>query len=131
MGTSPEAQAHQLSDSQRSTIRRTVQDAIACHGAKWAMRHTCVELQENTDFRRTRSNTSCTVSCRRRLQAQARTAVIVCSLSLALKWQDEMRDKFGLQFVIVNSELMAQVRRSHGLHANPFQLYPRVIVSMA
>lgn len=65
------------------------------------------------------------------LRHRARTTVIVCPPSLALKWQDEMRDKFGLQFVIVNSELMAQVRRSHGLHANPFQLYPRVIVSMA
>ena len=65
------------------------------------------------------------------LRHRARTAVIVCPPSLALKWQDEMRDKFGLQFVIVNSELMAQVRRTHGLHANPFQLYPRVIVSMA
>ncbi|WP_286150293.1 DISARM system SNF2-like helicase DrmD [Mycobacterium sp. ST-F2] len=65
------------------------------------------------------------------LRHRARTAVIVCPPSLALKWQDEMRDKFGLQFVIVNSELMAQVRRTHGLHANPFQLYPRVIVSMS
>jgi superfamily II DNA or RNA helicase len=65
------------------------------------------------------------------LRHRARTTVIVCPPSLALKWQDEMRDKFGLQFVIVNSELMAQVRRTHGLHANPFQLYPRVIVSMA
>lgn len=65
------------------------------------------------------------------LRHRARTAVIVCPPSLALKWQDEMRDKFGLQFVFVNSELMAEVRRTHGLHANPFQLYPRVIVSMA
>ncbi len=65
------------------------------------------------------------------LRHRARTAVIVCPPSLALKWQDEMREKFGLDFTIVNSELMAQVRRTHGLHANPFQLYPRVIVSMA
>ena len=42
-----------------------------------------------------------------------------------------MREKFGLEFTIVNSELMAQVRRTHGLHANPFQLFRRVIVSMA
>ena len=62
------------------------------------------------------------------LRHRARTAVIVCPPSLALKWQDEMRDKFGLEFVIVNSELMARVRRSHGLHANPFRLFPRVIV---
>jgi superfamily II DNA or RNA helicase len=65
------------------------------------------------------------------LRHRARTAVIVCPPSLALKWQDEMRDKFGLDFTIVNSELMAQIRRTHGLHANPFQLFPRVIVSMA
>lgn len=65
------------------------------------------------------------------LRHRARTAVIVCPPSLALKWQDEMREKFGLDFKIVNSDLMAQVRRTHGLHANPFQLFPRVIVSMA
>lgn len=65
------------------------------------------------------------------LRHRARTAVIVCPPSLSLKWQDEMREKFGLEFTIVNSELMAQVRRSHGLHANPFTLFPRVIVSMA
>lgn len=65
------------------------------------------------------------------LRHRARTAVIVCPPSLALKWQDEMREKFGLEFTIVNSDVMAQVRRTHGIHANPFQLYPRVIVSMA
>jgi superfamily II DNA or RNA helicase len=42
-----------------------------------------------------------------------------------------MREKFGLDFEIVNSELMAKVLRSHGPNANPFRLYPRVIVSMA
>ena len=30
------------------------------------------------------------------LRHRARTAVIVCPPSLSLKWQDEMRDKFGL-----------------------------------
>ncbi|MCU6480470.1 DISARM system SNF2-like helicase DrmD [Arthrobacter sp. A2-55] len=65
------------------------------------------------------------------LRHRARTAVIVCPPSLSLKWQDEMRDKFGLDFTIVNSELMAQVRRTHGLQANPFLMFPRVIVSMA
>lgn len=65
------------------------------------------------------------------LRHRARTAIIVCPPSLSLKWQDEMREKFGLEFTIVNSEKLAEVRRSHGLHANPFQMYPRVIVSMA
>ena len=65
------------------------------------------------------------------LRHRARSVVIVCPPSLSLKWQDEMREKFGLDFVIVNSEMMARVRRSHGLNANPFRLFPRVIVSMA
>lgn len=65
------------------------------------------------------------------LRHRARTAVIVCPPSLSLKWQDEMREKFGLEFTIVNSELMAEVRRSHGLQANPLRVFPRVILSMA
>ncbi|MGH3803147.1 MAG: SNF2-related protein, partial [Pseudonocardiaceae bacterium] len=65
------------------------------------------------------------------LRHRARSVVVVCPPSLAGKWQDEMREKFGLDFVIVNSELMARVRRSHGLNANPFRLFPRVIVSMS
>lgn len=65
------------------------------------------------------------------LRHRARTVMVVCPPSLALKWQDEMRDKFGLDFVIINSERLREVRRSYGLHANPFQLFPRVIVSMA
>lgn len=65
------------------------------------------------------------------LRHRARTVVIVCPPSLALKWRDEMRDKFGLDFVIVTSATLADVRRTHGLAANPFRLFPRVIVSMA
>ncbi|WP_194829026.1 DISARM system SNF2-like helicase DrmD [Nocardia sp. XZ_19_231] len=65
------------------------------------------------------------------LRHRARSVMVVCPPSLSVKWRDEMRDKFGLDFVIVNSELIADVRRSHGLNANPFRLFPRVIVSMA
>jgi hypothetical protein len=65
------------------------------------------------------------------LRHRARSVVVVCPPSLCLKWQDEMREKFGLDFVIVNSDLMTQVKRSHGLNANPFRLFQRVIVSMA
>lgn len=65
------------------------------------------------------------------LRHRARTAIIVCPAGLALKWQDEMIEKFGLDFTIINSETMREVRRSHGLHANPFTLFPRIIVSMS
>jgi superfamily II DNA or RNA helicase len=65
------------------------------------------------------------------LRHRARSVIIVCPPSLSLKWRDEMREKFGLEFEIVNTELMARVLRTHGPNANPFRLYPRVIVSMA
>jgi len=65
------------------------------------------------------------------LRHRARSVIVVCPPTLSVKWQDEMREKFGLEFVIANSQLMAEVRRSHGLNANPFRLFPRVIVSMS
>lgn len=64
------------------------------------------------------------------LRHRARTVLVVCPAGLAFKWQDEMQEKFGLDFTVVNSETMKDVRRSHGVHANPFTLFPRIIVSM-
>jgi hypothetical protein len=45
--------------------------------------------------------------------------------------QQVYEGQVGLDFTIINSDMMREVRRRYGLHANPFQLYPRVIVSMA
>jgi len=64
------------------------------------------------------------------LRHRARTVCVVCPAGLAVKWQLEMRDKFGLDFKIINSETMKDVRRTHGVHVNPFSLFPRIIVSM-
>lgn len=65
------------------------------------------------------------------LRHRARTVIVVCPAGLVFKWQDEMQEKFGLDFTVVNSDTMRDVRRSHGVHANPFTLFPRIIVSMA
>lgn len=65
------------------------------------------------------------------LRHRARTAIIVCPPSLCIKWQEEMLEKFGLDFTIVNSETIAECRRRKGPGANPFRMYPRVIVSMS
>jgi len=65
------------------------------------------------------------------LRHRARTVIVVCPAGLCVKWQQEMHDKFGLDFTIVNSETMKDARRTHGVHANPFTLFPRIIVSMA
>lgn len=65
------------------------------------------------------------------LRHRARSVIVVCPAGLVIKWQEEMRDKFGLDFQIINSETMKTFRRTFGVHANPFRVYPRVIVSMS
>lgn len=65
------------------------------------------------------------------LRHRARSVIVVCPAGLVIKWQEELRDKFGLHFEIVNSETMKTFRRTFGVHANPFKVYPRVIVSMS
>ncbi|WP_406731800.1 DISARM system SNF2-like helicase DrmD [Streptomyces sp. NBC_01794] len=64
------------------------------------------------------------------LRHRARTMLIVCPSGLTLQWQDEMRDKFGLDFRIVNSALLRELRRSRGRYTNPWTHYPRLIVSV-
>jgi superfamily II DNA or RNA helicase len=64
------------------------------------------------------------------LRHRARTMIIVCPAGLTIQWRDEMRDKFGLDFRIVDTALLKKLRRSRGLYANPWTHYPRLIVSI-
>ncbi|MGW0517132.1 DISARM system SNF2-like helicase DrmD [Crossiella sp. NPDC003009] len=64
------------------------------------------------------------------LRHRARTMLIVCPAGLTRQWQEEMRDKFGLDFVIVNRRLLQELRRSRGLYVNPWTHHPRLIVSI-
>jgi superfamily II DNA or RNA helicase len=64
------------------------------------------------------------------LRHRARSMLIVCPAGLTLQWRDEMRDKFGLDFRIVDSTLLRELRRSRGLYANPWTHFPRLIVSV-
>ncbi len=49
------------------------------------------------------------------LRNRARTVLIVCPSSLQIQWRDQMRDKFGLEFRIVDAELM----RNSAPHTRP------------
>ncbi len=64
------------------------------------------------------------------LRHRARTALVVCPAALQVQWRDELREKFGLEFRIVDRELLGQLRRSRGVGANPFSHFPRLIVSI-
>lgn len=64
------------------------------------------------------------------LRHRARRVIVVCPASLTVKWREEMRDKFGLDFTILDAAALKELRRTHGLQANPFTVYPRMIISL-
>jgi len=61
---------------------------------------------------------------------RARTVFVVCPAGLQIHWRDQMRDKFGLEFRVVDSKLMRQLRRTRGIHVNPWAHFPRLITSI-
>lgn len=63
------------------------------------------------------------------LRHRARTVLIICPASLQQKWHDEMQEKFGLDFKIVNTGYIKKLRRDRGIHANPWTSFPRLIAS--
>lgn len=64
------------------------------------------------------------------IRHRCRRILIVCPSSLQIQWQEQMRDKFGLDFRIVDSSLMKELRRQRGIHTNPWQHFPRLITSI-
>ncbi len=64
------------------------------------------------------------------LRHRARRILILCPAGLQVQWREQMRDKFGLDFRILDSALMRDLRRQRGIHVNPWGHHPRLIVSM-
>jgi hypothetical protein len=64
------------------------------------------------------------------LRHRARRILVVCPAPLTLKWREEFAEKFGLDFVVLNTQALRDLRRSHGLQANPFAVHPRAIISL-
>jgi superfamily II DNA or RNA helicase len=64
------------------------------------------------------------------LRNRVRSILVICPATLQIQWRDEMRDKFGLDFRIVDTELLKQLRRERGIHVNPWKHFPRLITSI-
>lgn len=64
------------------------------------------------------------------LRHRARTALIICPAPLQQKWKEEMHEKFGLNFEIIDTEYVKGLRRTRGIRANPWTSYPRMITSL-
>jgi superfamily II DNA or RNA helicase len=64
------------------------------------------------------------------LRHRVRSVLIICPSSLQVQWQEEMRDKFGLEFRIIDSQAISDLRRKRGIHVNPWSHFPRLITSI-
>jgi superfamily II DNA or RNA helicase len=64
------------------------------------------------------------------LRYRARRILIVAPADLTLQWRDEMQDRFGLEFRVVDSTLQRRLRRESGIHANAWTHFPRLITSV-
>ena len=64
------------------------------------------------------------------LRQRIRTVLIICPSAIQIQWQEQMLEKFGLQFDIVNSEYVRNLRKTRGLHANPWNQRVHLITSI-
>jgi superfamily II DNA or RNA helicase len=64
------------------------------------------------------------------LRHRARTVFVVCPAPLQEKWRVELLEKFGLEFKVVNTDYVKELRRTRGIHANSWTSFPRLIASV-
>lgn len=64
------------------------------------------------------------------LRQRVRSILIVVPASLQIKWRDEMREKFGMEFRIIDTAYMRELRRRRGIHVNPWTHYRYLITSI-
>jgi superfamily II DNA or RNA helicase len=64
------------------------------------------------------------------VRRRIRRVLIICPASLQLQWRDEMREKFHLDFTIVDRDATFRLQRDLGVDSNPWASYPRIITSM-
>lgn len=63
------------------------------------------------------------------LRHRMRNCLVVCPAGLQDKWQKEMRSRFGIEFRILNSDFVTEVRRRN-VNLNPLKAYPHIITSI-
>lgn len=55
---------------------------------------------------------------------RARRVMVLCPASLQNQWQEELRDKFHLNFEIVDRDKLFYLQRTLGVDSNPWVTYP-------
>ncbi len=63
-------------------------------------------------------------------QRGIRRIMVICPASIQEQWKEELKEKFNLDFVIMNSSEVFNIQKSLGMDANPWTTSPRIITSM-
>ncbi|MFP8890627.1 DISARM system SNF2-like helicase DrmD [Natrialbaceae archaeon A-CW2] len=64
------------------------------------------------------------------LRRRINRILIVCPASLQVQWQEEMKDKFHLDFTILDSDEVRRTQRELGSDVNPWSVHNHIITSM-
>lgn len=65
------------------------------------------------------------------MRQKVRRVVISCPASVVRQWQEEMENRFGLTFMILDREFIAARRQERGYGINPWMTHTRFIISHA
>jgi ERCC4-related helicase len=63
------------------------------------------------------------------LRRRVRDIVVACPPSMLLQWKDELENRFGLTFEIFDRAYVERVRRERGHAVNPWETFPRFLIS--
>src|SRR5262245_40562772 len=63
------------------------------------------------------------------LRKTARDGAVACPPSVLPQWQDELEQRFGLGFDVLDREYVVRVRRERGYGTNPWRTHTRFLVS--
>ena len=63
------------------------------------------------------------------LRKRVRNIVVACPPSMLDQWQDELEQRFGLRFEILDRDYIKNVRRQRGFGVNPFTAHSRFLIS--
>jgi len=63
------------------------------------------------------------------LRKKVQDIVVACPPSMLFQWQEELEDRFGLVFQILDKDYIARVRQERGYGVNPWTTHSRFLVS--
>src|SRR5271165_3241862 len=63
------------------------------------------------------------------LRKKVQDVVVSCPPSMLYQWHDELEDRFGMLFQILDKEYIARVRQERGYGVNPWTTHSRFLIS--